>query len=161
MTPPVDFALRQFVEEVGLFYSQVGGQRMMGRVIGWLMICEPPEQSAAQIAEGLDISAGAVSTTMRQLVTLGLVERVARPGDRVTYFRVREDMWVDATRAKAGITAFMVQLAERGLALLPDASPARRARLEEMRDFYVYIGEALPRLLDAWNERRARRVEDR
>ena len=33
---------RHFVEEMGLLFETMGGQRMMGRVVGHLLICEPP-----------------------------------------------------------------------------------------------------------------------
>ncbi|MBA3470937.1 MAG: hypothetical protein H0T53_14985 [Herpetosiphonaceae bacterium] len=58
---------RQFVEKVGLLYEQVGLQRMAGRILGWLLICDPPAQSAADLAAALDASKGSISGITRQL----------------------------------------------------------------------------------------------
>ena len=44
---------------------------MAGRMWGWLLICEPPEQTAAEIAEALQASRGAISGTARILTTAG------------------------------------------------------------------------------------------
>ncbi len=157
----MDLALRHFAEEMGLLMSEVGGQRMLGRVLGWLMVCDPPEQTAAQIAEGIEISAGAVSGTMRQLTQTRMVEKLARPGDRATYYRIRDGMWVDTMRARLGMNTLMLGIADRGLDALSDESDARRRRLLEMRDFYAYLEEEMPRLLDGWQSRHSGRKERR
>ena len=40
-----------FVEEMGQYLASYGMTPMAGRMWGWLLICEPPEQTAAEIAE--------------------------------------------------------------------------------------------------------------
>ena len=32
---------RQYVEEVALYFEAQGLPRMIGRILGWLLICEP------------------------------------------------------------------------------------------------------------------------
>lgn len=49
---------------------------MVGRALGWLLVCEPPEQSAAELAETLQASKGSISTATRVLLRLGFIERV-------------------------------------------------------------------------------------
>ena len=84
--PPADLAFH--VEEWGLLFEQSGLPRMAGRVLGWLLVCDPPEQTAAQVVEALSASKGSISTTLRLLERFGLVEPVGRPGERRTYFRI-------------------------------------------------------------------------
>jgi hypothetical protein len=36
---------REFIERSGLFYEAAGGPRTAGRILGWLLICDPPHQS--------------------------------------------------------------------------------------------------------------------
>ena len=44
-------AVERFVEELGvLLEMQVAAPRMVGRALGWLLVCDPPEQSAAELA---------------------------------------------------------------------------------------------------------------
>ena len=56
-----------FVEEMGQYLASYGMTPMAGRMWGWLLICEPPEQTAAEIAEALQASRGSVSGTARLL----------------------------------------------------------------------------------------------
>ena len=62
-----------FVEEMGQFLAGLGMTPMAGRMWGWLLICDPPEQTAAEIADALQASRGAISGTARILAT-------SRPG---------------------------------------------------------------------------------
>jgi hypothetical protein len=41
---------------MGLFFETLGASRTMGRVYGWLMICDPPQQSPRRA----DASVGAI-----------------------------------------------------------------------------------------------------
>ena len=66
----------QFVEEMGQFLGSIGMTPMAGRMWGFLLICEPPEQTAAQIAEALHASRGAISGTARLLAGPGLIRRM-------------------------------------------------------------------------------------
>jgi hypothetical protein len=76
----------EFVEEMGQFLASLGMTPMAGRMWGWLLICEPAEQTAAEIADALQASRGAISGTARLLANAGLVRRSTRPGDRKEYF---------------------------------------------------------------------------
>ena len=70
----------RFVEEMGQVLASYGMTPMAGRMWGWLMICEPAEQTAAEIAEALHASRGAISGTARLLANAGLIRRSTRRG---------------------------------------------------------------------------------
>jgi hypothetical protein len=42
-----------FVDRLGLFMEMLGGSRTMGRVYGWLLISDPPQQSLTELAQTL------------------------------------------------------------------------------------------------------------
>src|SRR4026209_1699947 len=84
--PGVTHAEAAFVEEMGQYLASYGMTPMAGRMWGWLLICEPPEQTAAEIAEALQASRGAISGTARILTTAGMIRRTTRRGDRREYF---------------------------------------------------------------------------
>jgi len=44
---------QRFIEDMAYLWEKSGGQRMTGRILGWLLICDPPEQSAGEIAEAI------------------------------------------------------------------------------------------------------------
>ncbi|WP_432868146.1 hypothetical protein [Microbispora rosea] len=43
--------LLEWAERVAMYLARDGVPPIAGRVLGWLMICNPPEQSAGQISE--------------------------------------------------------------------------------------------------------------
>jgi len=142
-----------FVEDVAVAFEQGGLPRMAGRVIGWLLICDPPEQSSAQLAEVLRASKGSISTSTRLLVSSGLVERRSQPGQRRDYFRIQPQAWAELVRLRLDQVTSFRQLTQRGLALLHPCPPARRTRLEDVNELYTWLESELPALWERWRQR--------
>ena len=67
-----------FVEEMGQVLASYGMTPMAGRMWGWLLICDPPEQTAGAIADALHASRGAISGTARILSSAGFIRRSTR-----------------------------------------------------------------------------------
>ncbi len=144
-----------FVEEMGQYLASYGMTPMAGRMWGWLLICEPPEQTAAEIAEALQASRGAISGTARILTTAGMVRRTTRRGDRREYFSAPPEA-LDSMLTSASVTYRRLrEIAERGLVAMADASPNARARLEEFRDVIAFIERELPLVISRFFSDRA------
>ena len=144
-----------FVEEMGQFLGSIGMTPMAGRMWGYLLICDPPEQTAAQIADALQASRGAISGTARMLAGPGLIRRTTRPGDRREYFSAPPEA-LDSMLASAGaIYRQMREIAERGLAATTEHTPSARARLEEFRDVMVFIEREIPAVVRRFLDERA------
>jgi len=62
---------KRFVEEVGIFFEQSSLPRMAGRILGWLMISNPPHQTTGELTQALLASKGSIST-MTRLLSSGL-----------------------------------------------------------------------------------------
>ncbi|RME65683.1 MAG: MarR family transcriptional regulator [Caldilineae bacterium] len=145
---------QQYVEDFGLFAEQIGMTRMAGRILAWLLICDPPHQTLNELTEALQASKSAVSTTARMLATFGMLERFSVPGERRDYYRLAPDLWVGALdRANQQFQGFR-KMAERGLALLDGEPPERRQRLEEMYALYAFIEREYPQILEHWRQGR-------
>lgn len=138
--------LADFVEQLGIGLESSGLPRAAGRMLAWLMVCDPPEQTADDLATALVASRGGVSTTVRLLVQMQLVERVGRAGERRSYYRVVPHVWDQAMTAQSAPITLMRQVADRGLAILADAGPGRRERLAEMRDYLTFMEREMPAL---------------
>jgi DNA-binding transcriptional regulator GbsR (MarR family) len=148
----------QFVEEMGQFLASLGMTPMAGRMWGWLLICDPPEQTAAEIATALQASRGAISGTARILSTSGLIRRRTKPGDRREYFSAPPEALESMIGSAASIYRQMRGIAERGLEATTDRPPAARARLEEFRDVMAFVEEEVPALIDRFlRERKEQR----
>jgi DNA-binding transcriptional ArsR family regulator len=141
----------QFVEECGLYFEGIGLTRIAGRIIGWLLICDPPYQQQSEMVEALGASKSSISVALKDLTTLYLVERVSLPGDRRTYYRTAKDLWVRSFRARMHQLTQLRLLGERGLEALQGEPEARQRRLMFMRDLNAFLETEFPKMLDAWD----------
>ena len=147
-----------FVEEVGLVFEQTGLPRMAGRILGWLLISDPPHQSTAQLTDGLLASKGSISMMTRHLIQMGLIERISLHGVRHDYFSIRPDAWQHMIRRGLEDEIKMVrQLAEHGLEILADKTPVTRKWLEEMCEVYTFLEQEFPTLLLRWEQETKKR----
>jgi len=152
----LDKQLLHYVEEFGLFFEQFGLARTAGRMLGWLLVCDPPHQTMDELTEVLQVSKSSISTASRLLIQTGLVSKVSFPGERKDFYRISEDAWVQGWEAKNNQTTEMKQMAARGLELLPEDGTERRKRLQEMHDLYAFLETELPKLTQRWLETRAK-----
>ncbi|SDE82454.1 MarR family protein [Thermus arciformis] len=142
-------ALEAWVEETALLFEGAGLPRMAGRVLAWLLVAHPPEQTAREIGEALGVSKGALSPALHLLVRLGLAERLRRPGERADRYAVRPGAWRRLLLQKVQALGLFREQAERGLALVGEG---RGERLRAMRDLYAFFEEELPKLLERFRE---------
>jgi DNA-binding transcriptional regulator GbsR (MarR family) len=149
-----DDDLVSFADEMGMFYEDLGLPRAWGRVLGWLLVCEPESQSAEDFANVLHGSRGSVSMTTRALIRSGMVERRTLRGDRRTYYRIRPESWTTVLEEQQQSTKRLRTLAERGLELLKEKPPEQRRRLEEMHSLMAFFEQELPALIDRWRRER-------
>lgn len=147
----------EFVELVGDIFDQMGSSRIAGRVMGWLLVCEPEHQSASELTRAIQASKASISTVLRSLLAARLVERMGLPGSRRTYYRLRPDAWSEMFQAKLAFNSALREVAEKGLKLI-GVKKRRRSRLEEMRSFYRFLDEEMPVVLERWKARRRRGV---
>ncbi|QYJ16306.1 HTH-type transcriptional regulator MmpR5 [Rubrobacter xylanophilus DSM 9941] len=147
-----------YIEEFGVFFERVGVSRMVGRVLGALLVAEPPEMTAGELAEVLRASRGSISTATRTLEQMGMVRRFTRPGERRDYFRVRSHAWEEMIRRQTGMVSDFVALAERGLELLDPGTPEARESLEEMRDFYAFWERQIERFMELWEQEKREKM---
>jgi DNA-binding transcriptional regulator GbsR (MarR family) len=127
---------------------------MSGRMLAWLLVCEPAQQTAAQLAAALSASTGSVSSTTRELIRYGLIDRVAYPGDRKDYFVVRPGVWWTLTRQRLLVIHAFRALTESAARSQPDSTP--NERLREMAEFYEFIERAMQDGLERWEAERGR-----
>ena len=144
-----------FVEEMGQALASYGMTPMAGRMWGWLLICEPPEQTASELAEALGASRGAISGTARLLASAGMIRRGTRRGDRREYFSAPPEA-LETFLSNAGrIYQHFREIADRGLASIADRPPGSRARLQEMHDVLAFVEREVPVVVERFLQERA------
>jgi DNA-binding transcriptional regulator GbsR (MarR family) len=142
--------MMRYIEQWGMLFEQLGATRVMGKILGWLLVCEPPHQTAAEIAHAIGASMSSVSTATRALAQSAFVERIGMPGERSAHFQVRPGMWSQLIRTRMARLGAMRELAEEGMRLLPSANKEQTRRLREVRSYCDFIDKELPALLARW-----------
>ncbi len=143
-----------FADHAGRFYARRYGMApMVGRLMGYLAVCDPREQSISELADALLASRSAIAGAVNTLESLGLIRRSRAAGERM------DRVYIDMSSQRAtgfDVTEYQEQgdLAQEGLRLLADAPLERRAVLLEWAAFSEFLVDRLPVLEQEWKERR-------
>ncbi len=147
----------EFVDRLGLFFERLGATRTMGRIYGWLLICDPPQQSLTQLADALSVSKASISTVARQLLEGGMVERLPSR-NRQHLYRVRAGGFTSVLATQLSLMRLGIEPAEFALSVLGEERAEQRQRVEDFRDFCEFCTQAYGDLLmQMWTEYRASR----
>jgi DNA-binding MarR family transcriptional regulator len=137
--------LMRWVERVATFCVEEWGlPPITGRVLGWLMICDPPEQSAGGIADAIQASRASLTSNMRLLTTIGLVRKARRPGDRTAYYRIEDDAWHKVVRRKLDSLSAFGDIAEEGFAITGGEGPGTE-RIKAAQESLTWLREIAAR----------------
>ncbi len=143
-----------FADHTGRLYARRYGMApMVGRLLGYLAVCDPHEQSITELADALLASRSAIAGAVKVLETLGLIQRSRAAGERMDRVRINmsssQAMGFDVSEYQE-----QAELAREGLRLLADTPPERRAIVLEWAAFADFLVERLPVLEQEWKERR-------
>ncbi|HSX42638.1 MAG TPA: helix-turn-helix domain-containing protein [Candidatus Saccharimonadales bacterium] len=137
-------------DHTGRFYAErYGFPPVAGRLIGYLYVCQPAEQSVNDIAKTLLTSRSAINGAVKTLEIQRLVKRSRPAGMRADLISLaplgRENMGFDPTEYQQ-----MASLAREGLELTVDDSSGRRESLEAVVSLNEFMVERLPQLYEEW-----------
>jgi DNA-binding transcriptional regulator GbsR (MarR family) len=148
---------KHFIEDTGLFFEQLGMPRIAGRILGVLLIADPPAQSITDIVQVLKASKSAISIMSRFLLENGLIERVPSPMPRRDYYRFKTGGWIQYMKHWMELWSALHQITERGIGLLKDKASPDTDRLLEAHDLFSLMESQFPKILEKLqSERRAR-----
>jgi DNA-binding transcriptional regulator GbsR (MarR family) len=146
---------KHFIEDIGLFFEQMGMPRMAGRILGALLISDPPQQSINELAEKLQTSKSSISIMSRLLVENGLIEKAPSTVPRRDYYRFKSGGWLIYMRQWLGLMSALHEITERGLNLMQEQPPDLQERLQEAHDLFSFIEQEFPALLKALEKKRS------
>ncbi len=80
-----------FADHMGRFYARrYAFPPMVGRLLGYLAVCDPPEQSIGELADALLASRSAITQAVKVLETMHAIQRSRAAGERMD--RVQIDL---------------------------------------------------------------------
>ena len=146
MSPPES---GNFEEQMGDLFERMGQPRIAGRLFGYLLVCVPSEQSAAQIRDAIGASDGSVSMMLKLLRSAGFVEARGEAGGRRRWYRIGPGSFARVLAMRMRLVTELKNLAETGLKAIGEDSESA-ARLIEMRNCYAFFEREFPQLLERY-----------
>ena len=144
----------RFVETMGSLMFETGIPRMPARVFSALLANSAGWMTAAELCAMLDASPAAISGAVRYLIQVGLVARERETGSRRDHFVLHNDVFYELMSQDArALDKWETGIRTGMLAVGPD-TPAGR-RMQEMVDFFAFLQEEIPAMMDRWKVRRA------
>jgi hypothetical protein len=143
-----------FADHLGRFYARrYGYPPMVGRVLGYLLVCDPRDQTIAELSEALLASRSAITGALDVLERTDAIRRSRVAGERMD--RVRVDLSSPQSRG-LDISEYqqLGDLAREGLGVLADAPAERQAVLLEMAAFADFLVERTRALQQEWEAHR-------
>lgn len=141
MAPPGEDEVLEWVERIAKYcWDQDRMPLIAGRILGWLMVCDPPEQSAGEIAAAIGASRASLTTNLRLLGEVRFVEQRTRPGSRTVYYRVGEDAWEAVVRRQIVSLTSLGDIMHDGMELFGSSS-RRGARIRGANDVFAWLAK--------------------
>jgi len=139
----------RFVERMGQIMQEAGLSRIAGQILAALFVAEGPV-AAYDLIDRLQISKGSLSTNIRLLELLFVVERRSKPGERQDYFSIRENPY-------AALIESQIRRSEKSVAVVAEARASitgerAQKKLADLEHYYTLYGKSskdLLRTLDA------------
>lgn len=152
------FSREDFIQRFASYWASQGGSLAEGQIAAFLLLDENDGATAAQIAQSLGLSRGAVSQHTRALVHAGFVRRYRKPGQRADYHVMDADVWGGFLQQHQKYLESQHMLAAQALETVSPGTAAHQ-RLQHMRDYMGWLSYdvQLPR---RWQEFKSQRQMD-
>ena len=147
--------LTQLANEWGVVFADAGIPEIAGRILGWLLVCDPPSQSLEQLRIATRASKASISTMTRLLHHLGFIERTAGTERGVTLYRLGDDPWTAFSEKRLETSRRLVKLGNKAVESLHWLPADRRRRIEHMAEFWSFVLQRSEAMMEEWKEHRA------
>ncbi len=139
---PLSTAVQEFLDQFSQMLETEGLPRASGRILGLLFV-EGGELTAEDFVTKLTLSRGSVSTAMKTLEMMGMVQRTKKPGDRSERFRLHSEPFIPMLQAGVIRARRMRNMANECRTKLPKETQNARSRLKELETFFEFAADSL------------------
>jgi DNA-binding transcriptional regulator GbsR (MarR family) len=150
---PTDAELT-FADHLGRLYARrYGFPPMVGRLVGYLAVCDPPAQTIGDLAEALLASRSGITNAIKTLEAIRVVRRSRTAGERVDRIQIElrspQSLGMDVSEYEE-----LRDVMREGLDVIRDAPLERQAVLLETIAFAEFLVEQIPKLHRQWEAHR-------
>ena len=127
-----------------------GMTRMPARTLMAMVGSPDAGYTAAELAERLQVSPAAVSGALRYLQDNRMIQRLSRPGERVTRYNIADDSWTSFMTHNCPTYVDVAEFIDQIADLNVDA-PISVARARTTALFFRFLASRLPELVEEWH----------
>ena len=140
------------VERIGVTFEKSGMSPVAARIIGLLLVAEPPYHTMEEIMEATQASKSSVSIAIKTLQTESLIEYITFAGDRKRYFQLCTSTWLEVLQRRVeAITPFRRMLLET-LDIRSDRYPQFNQTLLDICDLYGEFETKMTKIINDWKK---------
>jgi DNA-binding transcriptional regulator GbsR (MarR family) len=150
---------KELVEKFGVFFEEMGYVRMQGRVVGCLLLSEVSHLTFQEIQNYLNASKSSISTALNSLILIGLVDYFTQDSERKRFFKIDAQSWFNFSNRHIHKVTHMGQLIKECIRLRPPTESGVHD-LSEVADFYVFLSQQLPEMLQKWEKQREKNKKE-
>ncbi|MBN2723122.1 MAG: hypothetical protein JXR95_03515 [Deltaproteobacteria bacterium] len=140
----------KFMEDFALIFEEYGIPRMAGRIYACLLTSDPPYLTAKELTSQTGGSKGSINTITRNMLAIGVLEKVAVPGSRSSYFTIADPCLIGVLKRKIEHIRKMRNLLEQGIELFKDRNNNINNIFEQHIKFNHFTEKAIESIIDNW-----------
>lgn len=145
---------KDLIERIGVALERAEFQPATGRVLGYLMVSEPPRKTFEEIQNGLNMSKSAVSTALNTLQLKNLVKYSTKPGDRKRYFQADYNGWYSLIKEKFTNVLYIDKMFSSTLTQRSGKDIESDNDIQEIIDFLLFIQNEMKSAIAKWEQKR-------
>jgi DNA-binding transcriptional regulator GbsR (MarR family) len=151
-------SVKELVEKIGVAMEKGGLQPAVGRVLGYLMVSDPPYKTFDEIQGYLGISKSAVSNALNSLMSREIVDYITLPGERKRHFQLAQTGMISQMKKKIGLHSALPELLRTVVQARSNKYPEFNKSLLETSDFLSFMEKEINAAIDKWETLRAKKA---
>jgi len=152
---------QQVVERLGIRLEQTGFRPIEGRIFALLLLSDPRHKSMDEIQTYLSASKSSVSTALKNLTRLHLIEPITFSGNRLRYYRINMTGYLNRSKRRMKGLDSMNELLNEVIELRAEEGDQDFITdLQEMLAFNLFISRSAKRILREWEENKDRIINN-
>jgi DNA-binding transcriptional regulator GbsR (MarR family) len=140
----------KYIEEMAVFFEGMGMTKSMGRIFGYVLVCDKAMVDFDELQVELKMSKGSVSMTTKGLAQLNFIEMVSQAGERKTYFRIAKNSFSDLIRKRNNILKMFETQLKKALEVKENKKDETANWIADTASFYNWIGVETLKMLEKW-----------